>query len=169
MRTAFALALLALAGGASANRHAAVVPVVPGVFTAAPTVVVQQPAVAVQPIVVPVRFFGRGERGVGGGLTRGRARISLSRPPSLSAAPSVSDALPPTHTPSHRNTKSLPSLCACLFFLHHLLKKKVAQPVVYQVAQPVYQPVVQQVVAPAPVVYAAPAAQQVVYAGEAGK
>ena len=76
---------------------------------------------------------------------------------------------PPTHTPSHRNTKSLPSLCACLFFLHHLLKKKVAQPVVYQVAQPVYQPVVQQVVAPAPVVYAAPAAQQVVYAGEAGK
>lgn len=54
MRTACIL-LLALAGGASANRRS-VVPVVPGVFTAAPAVVaVQQPVVAVQPVVVPVR------------------------------------------------------------------------------------------------------------------
>ena len=51
--------------------------------------------------------------------------------------------------------------------------KKVAQPVVYQVAQPVVytQPVVQQVVAPAPVVYAAAQpVQQVAYAAdEAGR
>lgn len=52
MRSTILLVLLALAGGASANRRA-VVPVVPGVFTAAP-VVYQQQAVAVQPVVVPV-------------------------------------------------------------------------------------------------------------------
>lgn len=54
MRTSLILALLALAGGASANRNRGVVPVVPGVFTVAPAVVAVQQPVAVQPVVVPV-------------------------------------------------------------------------------------------------------------------
>ncbi len=51
MRTSLILALLALAGGASANRNRGVVQ---GVFTVAPAVVAVQQPVAVQPVVVPV-------------------------------------------------------------------------------------------------------------------
>lgn len=71
-------------------------------------------------------------------------------------------------SPSSSKNKNPPLRLALSFFPK---KKKVVQPVAYQVAQPVvYQPVVQQVVAPAPVVYAAPATQPVVYAAdEAGK
>ena len=156
MRTALILALLALAGGASANRRS-VMPIVPGVFTTvAPVVAVQQ----VQPVVVPVSIDGRG--GEGGGLVR---TLALARSPAPSRTPIFQ-----RRSPFHLEPKKKR-------FFTQKKKKKVAQPVVYQVAQPVvYQPVVQQVMAPAPIMYAAPVAaapQQVVSnvyaADEAGK
>ena len=155
MRTALILALLTLAGGASANRRS-VMPVVPGVFTTvAPVVAVQQ----VQPVVVPVSIDERG--GEGGGLVRTHA---LARSPAPSRTPIFQ-----RRSPFHREPKK--KRIGTQKYI------KVAQPVVYQVAQPVvYQPVVQQVMAPAPIMYAAPVAaapQQVVSnvyaADEAGK